>query len=159
MALKRAKFITYGADPICDEIQKFVEEAGFILDKRNLAEKPFTYDELKKMIGYLDVNHFLNPMAPAYSKKNFDKALPAREELFQVLAEDNSILRKPIIQTPRLMTVGCNKQKIMEMLQLSNSSYSQDNNNGSSGSSNNNRNNHRRHTNSKNSSKEAVSGK
>lgn len=173
MAFKRAKFITVGDDPVCQEIQKFVEDAGYLLDLRDVADKPLTYKELKKMIGYLDVSHFLNPLSPAYAKRNLDKQLPERNELYQILADDNSLLRKPIILTPRLLTVGCNKQKIMEMLQLSGNALNLDsgtsngtgaysnNSNGSNSSSNNNHrnNNHRRYTNSKNSSRESVSGK
>ena len=34
------------------------------------------------------------------------------------MAEDNDLIRKPIIVAGRLMTVGCNIDKIREMLQI-----------------------------------------
>ena len=127
MALQRATFITYGNDEACASTKEFIEGSGIILDVRNLDEKPFTYDELSHLIGYLSLSHFLNAASPAYSKQNLDKELPPRREVLRMMVEDHTLLRRPIIQAARLITVGCDHQKISEMLQISN------NNNGDSG--------------------------
>ena len=118
MAPKRAIFITFGSEPVCEETKKFIEEAGVLLTVRDLGENPFSYDELKKIIGHINLSHFLNSMAPEYSKLKLD-SINNREEVLRIIAENNSILQRPIIKTPRLMTVGCNKKKIAEMLQIS----------------------------------------
>ena len=119
MAPKRATFYTYGKDTVCDDALKFIEGAGILLTIRDLEQEPLTYDELKMMIGYINLTHFVNPMAPEYQKKKVDTILHDRVEVLKVIAEDNSILRRPIIRTVRLLTVGCNKKKISEMLQVS----------------------------------------
>lgn len=119
MALKRAKFYTYGEDTLCEEIKKYIEEAGIVLDVRDLAKDPFTRDELTKLIGFLDIKHFLNTTAKEYKTHNLDKQLPEREELIKILSEEPSLVRRPIIQNTRLITVGCDRRKISEMLQLS----------------------------------------
>ncbi|NOY88529.1 MAG: hypothetical protein GXO93_03940 [FCB group bacterium] len=118
MALKRATFFTYGTDDKCNEIQKFIEDAGVILDVRDIEKDPLTYEELEQLIGYLNVNHFLNNFSDAYTEFKLDKSLPTREEVIKLMARDHNLLRRPIIKTVRLMTVGYNKRKIAEMLQI-----------------------------------------
>lgn len=41
-----------------------------------------------------------------------------RDELYKMMAENNDLIRKPIIVAGRLMVVGPNIPKIMEMLQI-----------------------------------------
>lgn len=126
MALKRATFITYGKDDACVQTKEFIEGSGVVLDIRNLDEKPFSYDELSHLIGHLSLSHFVNANSPAYEKRKLDQEMPSRAELIKMMVEDHSLLRRPIIQTPRLITVGCDHQKISEMLQLSQNGDNQD---------------------------------
>jgi len=119
MALKRATFITYGKDEACAGTKEFIEGAGIILDIRNLDEKPFTEGELRQLIGHLSISHFLNANSPAFAKRKFDEEIPSRAEVVKAMVEDHTLIRRPIIQTSRLLTVGCDHQKISEMLQIS----------------------------------------
>jgi len=119
MALKRATFITYGKDDACTSTKEFIEGSGVTLDIRNLDEKPFTHTELANLVGYLSLSHFLNTASPAFSKNHLDEKLPSRSQVIQMMVDDHTLLRRPIIQTARLITVGCDHQKISEMLQIS----------------------------------------
>lgn len=118
MAPKRAKFYIYGDEERCQAIREFIEQSGVILEVRDLKTKPFTVAELDRLLGYGNLANFLNPMAESYQKNKFDKGLPERDEVLKLIAEDNSMLRRPIVATVRLMTVGCDKEKISEMLQI-----------------------------------------
>ena len=117
MAPKRATFLTFGSDSVCEETKKFIEDNGVLLTIRDLSKEPLTYTELKKMIGHIKFSHFINTRTPEYDKMNLD-SIDDREQILNILAENNSLLLKPIIRTPRLTTIGCNKKKISEMLQL-----------------------------------------
>ncbi|MGH8015535.1 MAG: hypothetical protein ACREBV_05045, partial [Candidatus Zixiibacteriota bacterium] len=68
MALRQAKFLSYGNDEICTEIKKFLEEAGVILEIRDIEKKPLTEDELWSIMGHLDASHFLNPASDSFEK-------------------------------------------------------------------------------------------
>src|SRR5574341_2205406 len=118
MALKQAKFLSYGSDEQCAEIMKFLEDAGVILEFRDIEKKPLTEDELWAMVGHLEASHFLNPASDSFEKYQLAENLPDRAKLIKMLAQDHTLLRKPIIRTARLLTVGCDKQKISEMLRL-----------------------------------------
>ena len=119
MAPKRAQFLTYGDDERCHDTRRFIEDAGVMLDVRDIAEDPLSVHELDRLIGYWDISHFLNRMSDAYTKHGLDKKLPDRDELLDLIAKDHTLLRIPIVKSARLMTVGCDRAKISEMLQIS----------------------------------------
>lgn len=118
MAQKRASFMTYGTDERSEAIRKFIEEAGVQLDIRDFKTSPPSVDELDRLLGHLPIKYFVNPASPTYSEQGLDEKLPARREILQLMAKDPSLLRRPIIRTARLVTVGFDKKKISEMLQL-----------------------------------------
>jgi len=118
MPPKRAKFISYGSDDTCLETKKFIEDAGVLLSVRDIEKEPLSPEEIDRLLGYYDPRHFLNMASPSYEKKRLDEKLPDRHELIDLIAEDHTLLRRPIVQTARLTTVGCDKKSIGLMLQL-----------------------------------------
>lgn len=128
MPQKRARYITHGCDEECAEIRSFIEEAGVLLDFRDLGKDPMSKDEISMLLGHLNLSHFVNPMSPSFEKLGFDRGLPDREEVLEAIANDNTLLKRPIILTARLITVGNDRKKIAEMLQLSSNGTPQDRN-------------------------------
>jgi arsenate reductase-like glutaredoxin family protein len=126
MALKQAKFLSYGNDESCLEIKKFLEDAGVIVEVRDIEKKPLSEDELWAIMGHLDASHFLNPASDSFEKHKLAESEPSRAELIKMVVEDHTLLRRPIIRTARLLTVGCDKQKISEMLKLNGDMNSKD---------------------------------
>jgi arsenate reductase-like glutaredoxin family protein len=105
-------------DPDCVEVQKFLQNQDLRLQIHDIEKKPLTQDEIARLVRHLDLKHFLNSSSKIYSRKKLDKSLPSREEVIALMAEDNDLLRKPIIVAGRLMVIGSNRSKIIEMLQL-----------------------------------------
>ncbi len=99
-------------------MRQFLQTQDLDLRVRDLTKQPLTYDELNRIIRHIDIKHFINVGSKAYKKHQLDRELPDRKQIITYMAEDNDLLRKPIIIAGRLMTVGCNRQKIMEMLQI-----------------------------------------
>ncbi len=116
MAPRRARFYSWGNDERCKEVMKFITDAGILLDVRDMEKNPLTYHELDSMIGHLDIKHFLNSLSKSYSKNGLDKKLPARKELIDMMVADYTLIRQPIVRSTRLLTIGCDKKKISEML-------------------------------------------
>lgn len=119
MPPKRATFITYGADEQCAATRRFIEDAGVDLDIRDLETRPLTVDEITKLVGYFNIEYFLNPLSKSFAKLGLDREMPDRFEIIKMIAQDNSLLRRPIIRTNRLFTIGCDRRRISEMLQIS----------------------------------------
>lgn len=105
-------------DSGCKEMQSFLEQQDIILSVRDLNLKPLRFDELGSMIRHLNLDHFLDTNSKAYSKNKLANNLPPRNEVIKLLAEDNDLLKKPIIVAGRLMVVGANLYKVREMLQI-----------------------------------------
>lgn len=119
MPQKYATFITYGHDDRCDEIRKFIENAGVRVNLRDLSQHPLSVEELDSMFGHNPMSYFLNTASSEYTKLGLDQKLPERRELLQLISQNPGLLRRPIVRNARLLTVGCNKDKIAEMLQIS----------------------------------------
>ncbi|MFQ5500195.1 MAG: arsenate reductase family protein [Candidatus Zixiibacteriota bacterium] len=119
MAAKRAVYLTYGSEDQCVETLKFIQNAGVLLKVRDISKDPLTVDEISDLVGHLNLNHFLNKLSASYSRHKLDEKLPARAEVIEMMAADHTLIRQPIVCASRLKTVGCDKQKIAEMLQLS----------------------------------------
>ena len=129
MAPKRAKFYSYGEDTLCVETKEFIEKAGVLLDVRDIEKQPLAIREIQQLFGHVNIKHFLNTLSDSYSKLQLDQNLPAREKVLELMADDHTLIRRPIIKSQRLLTIGCNKRKITEMFQISaNGSIPQDDN-------------------------------
>jgi arsenate reductase-like glutaredoxin family protein len=118
MAPKRAKFYSYGQDSLCAEVKEFIEKAGVLLEVRDIEKEPLSAGELTHLFRHIDIKHFLNTLSDAYTHYRLDKNLPPREKIIELMAQDHSLIRRPIVQSARLLTVGCDKRKIAEMLQI-----------------------------------------
>lgn len=119
MPPKRAAFLMWGEDEECQGIRKFLEEAGIVLDIRDLGQRPFTVDEVDKLVGFVPLEYFLNPHSISFTKHHLDQESLDRDKTIALIAKDPTLLRQPIIRTNRLFTVGCDRKKICEMLQIS----------------------------------------
>jgi arsenate reductase-like glutaredoxin family protein len=118
MAAKRATFLCYGDDDICRDTQKFIRDAGVIVDARDMAKNPLSEIEIDSLIGTLNISHFVNKLSPAYEKNGWDKGLPSRTETIAGMAADHTLIRRPIVKASRLITIGADQKRIGEMLQL-----------------------------------------
>ncbi len=119
MPPKRATFFTYGNDEQCAETRRFIENAGVDLDIRDLETRPLTLDEVRKLVSNFSIEYFVNPLSKSFPKLGLDREIPDKDEVMKAIAEDNTLLRRPIIRTNRLFTIGCDRRRIAEMLQIS----------------------------------------
>jgi len=118
MISKRAQYLTYGNDELCAEMRKFIEDAGVLLDVRDIGSNPLSEHELIRLLGHLEVAHFLNTFSESYTKFRLDKSLPSRDQIISLIARDHTLLRQPIVKSARLLVIGCDKRKIADMLKI-----------------------------------------
>jgi arsenate reductase-like glutaredoxin family protein len=104
----------------CEEIKSYLQQHEVLLQIRDITVKPLERPEISKLLRNFELTHFLNPLSKLYKKNKLDVSTPVREEVYDLIASDNDLLRVPIIVYGRLMTVGCNIDKVTEMLQLRN---------------------------------------
>ena len=110
--------MSYGSDEKCEEIRKYIENAGYRLTVRDLSKYPLSVEELDHLFGHNPLFYFVNPASSEYTKLGLGDELPERRQMLELIAQNPGLLRRPIVKSTRLLTVGCNKDKIAEMLQI-----------------------------------------
>lgn len=118
MVRRTAQFYTYGSDGQCLELMKYLEEAGIRLDIRDIEKEPLTAYELRKIVGYNNIYHFLNPLSPSFDKHDLGEKNMDKEEVFELVLKDYTLLRRPLVRTSRLTTIGCDKKILDSVLQI-----------------------------------------
>ena len=118
--LKKVLMYINSKDGQCDEIRDYLEQQEVHLLIRDVEEKPLKLSEVSDILKHYDLNNFLNTESKLYKKNKLDKSMPVRKEMFEMIASDNELLRFPILVYGRLMTVGCNQDKISEMIMARN---------------------------------------
>jgi regulatory protein spx len=117
--LKKVELYTDLNDPGCSDVNEFLKGLEIILKIHDVKKDPLKKEEIAELLRHFSLEHFINRDSDAYKKFRLDKGVPSRDEVYEMMAEDNDLLRRPIIVAGRLMTVGCNIDKVKEMLQIS----------------------------------------
>lgn len=118
--LKEVLIYIDSKDRQCDEIKDYLEQQEVHLLIRDIKEKPLKSSEVSDILKHYDLGNFLNTESKLYKKNKLDKSMPTRKEVIKLIASDNELLRLPIIVYGRLMTVGCNQDKVSEMIMVRN---------------------------------------
>lgn len=116
--LKRVDVYTDPDDSSCKELMEFLRGLDINLVVRDLNKRPLRAGEVTDLFRHFDMKHFLNDKAKSYKKHNLDKEMPDRQDLYELMANDNDLIKKPVIVSGRLMVIGCKLDKIKEMLQV-----------------------------------------
>lgn len=119
--LKRAQMYCRKSNSSCEEAISFLEENGVLVSIRDMDKNPLTRKELHRILGYQNPKYYLDKTSPIYNKKKLDSRMPSREELLDMIVEHPELLRYPIIQSGRLMTIGVGKKQMVEMFQIASS--------------------------------------
>ena len=115
------KNVTVFIDPkekTSDELLSFLSEHELYPQIHDISKRPLTEGQISRLLCHFNLDHFLNTESKAYKENKLDKLLPERIEVIRLMAGENGLLRTPIITTNRLMTVGFDRQALIDMLQL-----------------------------------------
>ncbi len=118
--LKSVLMYTKPKNGQCDEVRKFLLEQEVKLQVRDIEANPLGRYEIAQLLKNFDLKHFLDTDSKIYKRNKIDQSIPERNEIIDMMVENNDLLRVPILVSGRLMTIGCNREKITEMLQIRN---------------------------------------
>ena len=69
---------------------------------RDIEKAPLSGQELRKLIGHCNVNHFLNPLSATYEKHHLAEKNIDRDTIFELILKDHTLLRRPVLRTSAL---------------------------------------------------------
>jgi arsenate reductase-like glutaredoxin family protein len=84
----------------------------------DIRKNPLNVRQLSGILRHFDLEHFISPQAKSKNLKKMDTSSANRREILELMAADIGLLQKPIIVSGRLMTMGCDRRTISDMLQL-----------------------------------------
>jgi arsenate reductase-like glutaredoxin family protein len=114
--IKRVKVYCDPDDPRTPDYISFFENLDVVLKTHDIKKRPLQKERILKLICHYDLGNFLNPDNKLYKKHKLDSNSISRDELAELIEQDNFLLRLPIIVIGRLLTVGFNEKRIHEML-------------------------------------------
>jgi len=115
---KQVEIYTDRVDENIEALKSTMDENHIRYVIHDIKEKPLDQDKLQELLKHFNLEHFIVNNGNGSSKLISNlKSLP-RSEIIEKLAEDNGMLRKPIIVAGRLTTVGFNWDSLMTMLYL-----------------------------------------
>ena len=120
--IKRATIYSDPDDPGCASIEKLLNEEDVILKVHDIKAKPLDYKRLSELLRHFNLEHFYKNSSNGNSGRSGRGKTAnmemSRQEILQQIADDNSLLKLPIVVSGRLMTVGDNFERIKIMLQI-----------------------------------------
>ena len=116
---KRVTLYSNPDDTACKNVEKFLNEQDVILKVHDIKTRPLDYNQISKLLKNFDLKHFYNSNGHSKGKKKTaEPETTNRNKIIEKMAEDNSLLRLPLILSERLLTVGDNTNRIEIMLQI-----------------------------------------
>ena len=116
--MKRAQLFVKQKCPTCEEAKAFLIEHGVLVTERDIIKKPLNRNELRSIVGYHDPRYYLDSASASFKKNKLDAKTPSREEVINLITDNPDLLKHPIIVSGRLMTIGSNRQQMIDMFQL-----------------------------------------
>lgn len=81
----------------CRRARALLRELGVECDERDLSRSPFSYAELRDLVGEQDITLFLNTRNELYRDRRMKTEPPPRDEAFRLLAAHPTLLRRPLL--------------------------------------------------------------
>jgi arsenate reductase-like glutaredoxin family protein len=79
------------------------------LVERDYAKKPLTAEEIEAIFGDDPIPPFLNTRHAVYKERGFDRKIPSRQELTELIAAEPNLMRRPIVRIGKRVVIGFDK--------------------------------------------------
>lgn len=113
-------FIEYPKCTTCQKAKKWLQERNIDFEDRHIKDQQPTLDELKRWhkISGFPLKRFFNTSGLLYKELKLKDRLPnmSDEEMYQLLATDGMIVKRPILITPKGITTGFKESEWEKLL-------------------------------------------
>ena len=103
-------FIEYPKCTTCQKAKKWLQERDIAFEDRHIKEQQPTLDELKQWHAQsgLPLKRFFNTGGMLYKEMKLKDRLPnmTEDEMYQLLATDGMLVKRPILITSKGITTG-----------------------------------------------------
>ncbi|RDU37703.1 transcriptional regulator Spx [Neobacillus piezotolerans] len=102
----------------CRKAKAWLEEHQIDYVERNITKQPLTIEEIKEILRltYEGTEEIISVNSKTFRKLNIDLESLKLHELYQIITENPSMLRRPIIKDEKRMNIGFNEEEIRSFL-------------------------------------------
>ena len=102
----------------CRKAKSWLEEQGLKYVEKNIYHEPLTKDEIKQILMLTDegTEEIISYRSQAYKNLEDDINQLTMSELLDLLVEEPSLIRRPIIMDDRRLQIGYNEEEIRMFL-------------------------------------------
>ncbi|WP_316572610.1 transcriptional regulator SpxA [Neobacillus sp. YIM B06451] len=102
----------------CRRAKAWLEEHHIDYVERNITKEPLTIEEIKEILRLTDdgTDEIISIRSETFRKLNIDLESLKLHELYQIIKDNPSMLKRPIIKDERRLNVGFNEEEIRSFL-------------------------------------------
>lgn len=102
----------------CRKAKAWLEEQGLAFEERNIITDPLTKRELKEILSLTETGteEIIATRSKVYNKFSFDFNDLSFNELVEVIQENPSLLKRPIVMNETKLQIGFNEDEIHQFI-------------------------------------------
>ncbi|WP_316572229.1 transcriptional regulator SpxA [Neobacillus sp. YIM B06451] len=102
----------------CRRAKAWLEEHHIDYVERNITKQPLTIEEIKEILRltYEGTEEIISVNSKTFRNLNIDLESLKLQELYQIIKDNPSMLRRPIIKDEKRLNVGFNEEEIRSFL-------------------------------------------
>lgn len=113
--------VTLYTSPSCTSCRKaraWLQEHNIPFEERNIFSEPLSLDEIKNILRMTEdgTEDIVSKRSKAYKKLNVDLNDLPMKKLYELISQNPSLLRRPIIMDDKRLQVGYNEDEIRRFL-------------------------------------------
>lgn len=112
------KALLYNSCTSCRKTESVLRESDVYFDKREYFKDRFTKDELAALLrdAGLSVSDVLSRRSRVYQERNLAESDLSDDEILDLMVEEPTLLRRPIVIGEDRVVVGHNEQELRDLI-------------------------------------------
>ena len=113
------KALLYNSCTSCRKAEDLLKQSGEPYEKREFFKDRFTAQELGALLGSVDLrpSEVISTRSRAYKERNLAEAELTDSQILDLMVEEPTLLRRPIVIKGDRAVVGYNESKLRELIE------------------------------------------
>jgi Spx/MgsR family transcriptional regulator len=117
-AHRMIKALLYKSCTSCRKTEGVLKESGVEYEKREFFRHRFTTDELRSLLDSVGLkpSDVISTRSRVYKERNLEAAQLSDEEMLDLMVEEPTLLRRPIVVNGNSAVVGHNAARLRDLI-------------------------------------------
>lgn len=112
------KALLYNSCTSCRKTESVLRESGVDYEKREYFKDRFTVDELRALLASVGMtaSDVISKRSRVYKERNLEEANLSDDDILELMVEEPTLLRRPIVIRNGKAVVGHNEAKLRDLI-------------------------------------------